>query len=624
MDASEKRSRSSRPSARARGSQPPTSTERRPPLVIDGIAGSPGLAIGRAVVIDTRRPGIVHRRIAKHDAEEELARFDAAVKVAAHGLHEVADRLKARATRAEASILEAYVLMVEDDSLRDDIERRVRIDLMCAEWALDSTVREMSQQLASAEDPYLAERSHDFVFVGDSILRALTGKQRSVSIPDLHEPMVIVAHDLSPAETAGLTKGKVKALVTEVGTRTSHTAILARALEIPAVVGVRKLLDTIGHGDMLFVDGIRGRVTVSPSEDMIAAAENRIARLARIAHGLLEARDQPAATRCGVPIAVRANIELPPEATIALEQGARGIGLYRTEFLYVDRPDPPSEDEQYAVYRRVLETVAPLPVTLRTFDIGGDKFASSFQAPPDMNPALGLRAVRLGLARPEIFLAQLRAMVRASAHGELRVMVPMIAAISELRAVRELFEQALREVDAAGHERASAIPLGVMIEVPSAAVMADLFAREAEFLSIGTNDLVQYSLAVDRTNRELAYLATPFDPAILRLIEIVIAAGEKHGRPVSVCGTMASDPLAAALLVGMGLRELSLEASAIPKVKASLSRITLAEAQAVAHRAAELVTADEVELVLAETFAPRLAELLDEDVEGVTGVFESP
>jgi phosphoenolpyruvate-protein phosphotransferase (PTS system enzyme I) len=592
--------------------------------VVEGIAGSPGLAIARALVIDTRRPGVSHRRIAKHQAEGELARFDAAVQVAAQGLREVAEKLRQRATRAEASILEAYVMMVEDDSLRDDVERRIRIDLQCAEWALDGTVREMSQQLAGAQDPYLAERSHDFEFVGDTILRALTGKQRTLAVHALEEPCVIVAHDLSPAETAGLTREKVKALVTEVGTRTSHTAILARALEIPAVVGVRNVISTVGNGDVLFVDGIRGRVTISPSDDMIRGADARIARLKRIALGLLEARDQPAATRCGVPIDVLANIELPPEANIAIEQGARGIGLYRTEFLYVDRIEPPSEEEQYAVYRRVLETVSPLPVTLRTFDIGGDKFVSVFRAPPDMNPALGLRAVRLGLARPEIFLAQLRAMVRASAHGDLRIMVPMIAAISELRAVRDLFEQAVLDVDRAGYRRAAELPLGVMIEVPSAAIMAEEFASEAEFLSIGTNDLVQYSLAVDRTNRELAYLASPFDPAILRLIRLVLDAGQRHARPVSVCGTMASDPLAAVLLLGMGVRQLSLEASAIPKVKAAISRVTLVEATALAERAMKLVIADDVEQLVAEMFAPRMAELLDEDIDGVTGVFESP
>lgn len=310
---------------------------------------------------------------------------------------------------------------------------------------------------------------------------------------------------------------------------------------------------------------------------------------------------------------LRANIELPGESQVALDQGAQGIGLYRTEFLYVDRAEPPTEQEQYETYRRVLETMAPLPVTLRTFDIGGDKFVSSFQAPPEMNPALGLRAVRLGLARPEIFLEQLRAMLRASVHGSLRIMVPMISAVRELRAVRELFKQAEQQVDAAGHARAPHIPLGIMVEVPAAAIMADELSVDAEFLSIGTNDLVQYTLAVDRSSNELAYLASHFDPAILRLIRSVVEAGKSRGRPIGVCGAMASDPLAAVLLVGMGLRELSMESSAVPGVKEAIGRITISEAEAAAKSVFGCVTAEEVLSRLGGAVGHKIADLLDND-----------
>jgi phosphoenolpyruvate-protein phosphotransferase (PTS system enzyme I) len=584
-------------------------------VVLIGIAGSPGLEIGPAIVVDTRRTGVVHRRIPKHKADEEIGRYDEAVRAAARELREVVERLKASVAKSESSILEAYVLMVEDESLREDVERRIRIDLQCVEWALDVAVQEMADQLGAASDPYLAERSHDFQFIGDRILRALSGKQRALSIPEVEDASILVAHDLSPAETAGLSRDRIKALVTEVGTRTSHTAILARALEIPAVVGVRDILSRVGNGDTIIVDGLRGRVTVAPSRPMIDAAAIRAERHLAHARGLRELNDRPAATKCGVPIQIRANIELPAEAHIAIGQGAQGIGLYRTEFLYVDRTEPPSEAEQYEVYRAVLESVRPLPVTLRTFDIGGDKFVTTFQAPPEMNPALGLRAVRLGLSRPEIFLDQLRAMVRASAHGDMRIMVPMIASVHELQAVRELLAQAAREVDRAGHERKKHIPLGIMVEVPAAAIMADELAVYAEFLSIGTNDLVQYTLAVDRSSQDLAYLASPFDPAILRLIGNVVRAGKHHDRPVSVCGAMASDPLAAVLLVGMGLREISMEASAIPVVKEAIGRVSLAEAEHLAERAREGVTADEVEQAVAGVFAPLFADLLDNDLD---------
>jgi len=405
-------------------------------LVLDGIAGSAGYAIGHVVVVDTRRSGIVRRHILPEAAESELRRFDDAVKLSAGELRVVLAAKQGTASRAETSILEAYVLMLEDETLRAAVESKMASAGICAEWALDLAVAEMAAVLRQNGDPYLAERSHDFEFVEDRLLRTMAGQQGAVVLPKDGTPGVLIAHDLSPAETAGLTKERVLAIVTEVGTRTSHTAILARALEIPAVVGVPNLLSRVGTGDVIVVDGVHGQVLLAPSEALIADTNARAGRFSEVARHRREARDRPIRTRCGQTVELRANIELPSEAEGALEQGARGIGLYRTEFLYLDRSEPPSEDEQYETYRRVVEVLAPLPVTLRTFDIGGDKFASVFQVPSEMNPALGLRAVRLGLARPDIFLTQLRAMVRASAHGQMRVMVPMIASMGEWRQVK--------------------------------------------------------------------------------------------------------------------------------------------------------------------------------------------
>ncbi len=575
-------------------------------IVLDGIPGSPGYASGRAVVIDTRRQGIARRHIPKHAADDEVERFDRAVAVAATELREAEERTRARATRLESSILAAYLLMVEDETLRDEVERRIRIDLLCAEWALSATVEEMAAQLRQGGDPYLAERSHDFEFVSDRILGALMGRASLLVLAGDRAPCVLVAHDLSPAETVGLTRDRVLAIVTEVGTRTSHTAILARALEIPAVVGVGGLLSRVGDGDLVTVDGVHGRVVLNPFADLMAEHEDRAQRFQAAARARLKLRDRPIVTRCGVPVELRANIELPSEAEVALSQGARGIGLYRSEFLYVDRIEPPTEDQHYETYRRVVEAVAPLPVTLRTFDIGGDKFVSALQLPSDMNPALGLRAVRLALARPDLLLTQLRGMIRASAHGPLRIMVPMIASIGEFRAVRALFDRALQEVDAAGHPRAAHVPLGMMVEVPSAALMAHQFAQEAEFLSIGTNDLVQYALAVDRSSPELAYLASYYDPAILRLIAMVVRAGNDYQCPVSLCGAMASDQLASLLLLGIGLRELSMEASAIPAVRQAIGEVTLAEAGEAREEALSALTSVEVERCLLDRFGARL------------------
>jgi phosphotransferase system enzyme I (PtsI) len=574
--------------------------------VLEGIPGSAGYAIGHALIVDTRRSGVVRRHVTSDAVASELAHFDESVARAGNELRVVLAAKQGAASRAETSILEAYVLMVEDETLRAAVEEKIRSDGVCAEWALDLAVTEMAAQLRQSGDPYLAERSHDFEFVEDRLLRTMAGKQGAVILPKDGVPGVLVAHDLSPAETAGLTKERVLAIVTEVGTRTSHTAILARALEIPAVVGVPNLLARIGSGDLIVVDGVHGQVAITPSEELIADTHARAGRFSDVARHRREARDRPIRTRCGRTVELRANIELPSEAEVALEQGARGIGLYRTEFLYLDRSEPPSEDEQYETYRRVVEVLAPLPVTLRTFDIGGDKFSAVFQVPAEINPALGLRAVRLGLVRQEIFLTQLRAMVRSSAHGEMRVMVPMIASLGEWRDVTRLFEQAKREVDLAGHARSQNIALGMMVEVPSAAVMADEFALETDFMSIGTNDLVQYTLAVDRSSPELAYLASFFDPAILRLVRMVIQAGKHRSIPVLVCGAMASDPLAAILLIGMGLRELSMESSAIPEIRETIGNITVAEAEDAARAAFAAETPKDIERLLLERFGERL------------------
>jgi phosphotransferase system enzyme I (PtsI) len=582
-------------------------------VVLEGLAGSPGLAIGRALVIDLSRPGVVHRHIKKHQSVEELKRFDAAVEQAVKGLAEVSDVATRRLAKAEASILEAYKLMLTDETLRDEVERRINIDLLCAEWAVDVATDEIAEQLATGGDPYLAERSHDIEFIADLLQRPLSGRTHAMSLPEIKEPSIVVARDLSPAETAAFAKDRVLAIVTEIGTRTSHTAILARALEIPAVVGVSGIMSRVGSEDRLIVDGYRGRVTISPTRDNISAASARAERHMALARDRQAWKSRPCATKCGVPIEIRANIELPAEAHIALFEGAQGIGLYRTEFLYVDRAHLPGEDEQYEVYKSVVEAAAPFPVTLRTFDIGGDKFVSAFQAPDDMNPALGLRAVRLGLSRPELFLTQLRAMVRASAHGDLRIMIPMIASVHELREVRKLLDRAITAVDEAKNKRAEHIPLGIMVEVPSAAIMASELAVTAEFLSIGTNDLVQYALAVDRTNHALAELGSPFDPAILRLIRGVLDSGRAKGRPVSVCGAMASNPIAAVLLVGMGLRELSMEASAIPVVKEAIGRATLAELEEVARSSVRFVTSREIEQAVTDAFASRFADLLGDE-----------
>ncbi len=576
-----------------------------------GIAGSPGVAIGKAVVFSTSRNTYAQRLISPEEVAGETARYEGAVSRATKDLREVAAKV---GDQAESGILDAYVLMLGDPAVADAIRAQIADQNHCAEWAVASVIESFAARLAMVDDPYLRERSHDIEFIGERLIRALGGGNGTGSsnraIPPLDGPSIIIAKDLSPADTSAMVDEPVVGFVTEMGTRTSHTSIMARALEIPCVVGVNDALRAVKSGDLVVLDGLRGVVVVHPTPSDIDDARARSDRHVAHARGLQESRTREAATKDGVRVALRANVELPAEAILARDQGAEGIGLYRTEFLYIDRERPPTEDEQYDIFRAVVEASRPQPVVLRTFDIGGDKFASTFQVPPEMNPMLGLRAVRLALSRPDVFLEQLRAMVRASAHGLVKIMIPMVASLVELRQVRALLEQAKEEVRARGQEQAADIPLGVMIEVPAAAVMVDFFAREAAFMSLGTNDLIQYALAVDRTSRSLAYLASPFDPAILRLIVGVIRAGEDWNCPVSICGAMASDPLAAVLLLGLGVRDLSMEAAAIPEIKEALRRINLAEAEGVAAEAMRLSTAEDVEHAMAAAFAPRLFDLL--------------
>lgn len=595
-------------SSRHTTSHPPAAETT--PTTLKAIAGSPGVAVGPALVLGDLRTVFVRRHLSSSHVDAEIARVRQAVQGAQNSLKDVhTASMQSGPARDYAPILEAYLAMMNDPFLLERVETRIRSEKKCAEWAVAESAEEISRSFGANSDAYIAERRHDIEFVCDRLLRALVGESAN-AIPRLEEPMVLVARDLSPADTAGLVREPALAFVTEIGSRTSHTSITARALEIPAVVGASSALATIRTGDMVVVDGLRGEVVVHPTPEMIEDAKARQARHLAFARGLLSAKDRPCLTACGERVALKANVELPAEAVLALDHGADGIGLYRTEFVFIDRTTLPDEDDQYALYRAVVEAMAPKPVTLRTFDIGGDKFVSSFKLPAEMNPALGLRAVRLALREPEIFLVQLRAMVRASAHGDVRIMIPMVASLFEMREVRRLLARATAQVDAAGQPRAARIPLGMMVEVPAAAVMADVFARDAEFFSLGTNDLIQYALAIDRTSQTLASLASPFDPSILRLIANVSRVGREARLPVSVCGAMASDPLAACLLLGMGLRELSMEAAAIPEIKEAFRRVTVAECEAAARTALEAESADAVEELVAHEFAPRLIDLM--------------
>ncbi len=433
-------------------SLPEPEPEPRLRQCLTGLAGSPGIALAPAVVIGVTAPRYKKRQILDREVESELLRLQGATQRAKASLRRVMQR--ASHLGAELTILQAYVLMLSDPILADESERKIRVDRQCAEWAVAAAIHEMVTQVAVADDLYLRERGSDFKFVGDLIIRALKGEDQTHSFLKLDRPSVVVAHDLSPADAASMVRQPVVGLITEIGTRTSHTSIMARALEIPAVVGVTDAVARINTGDDLVVDGIRGQVVVWPSNEDVAEARECETRCMIRSRRLRDTRNIMPATACGVSVHVRANIELPGEALLAIDHGAQGIGLYRTEFLFVDRMVPPTEDEQFEVFRTVLQTVAPQPVVLRTFDFGGDKSAGGLEQRTDVNPALGIRAVRLALSNPEMFLVQLRAMIRASAFGDGRIMVPMIATLGELRQVQALFRRALEQVDSRDQPRA--------------------------------------------------------------------------------------------------------------------------------------------------------------------------
>lgn len=594
-------------------------------ITIEGIAASPGISIGPALVIGNPNASYVKRAISEGRVEEELARFQQAVERSKEVLIDLSERHADDEGHEHAAILEAYVVMCGDPMLAKKVSNYVSKELRCAEWAVASAGEDIANLFgpATSTDEYIAERRHDITFVCDRILRELMGEPATL-VQNLKRDTVVVAHDLSPADTACMAKEPVIALVTEVGSRTSHTAIMARALAVPAVLGASHVLHTVKNGDLVIVDGLRGTVVVNPTAIELEDAEERARRHAVHEARVNARRDEPCRPKCGsATIMLRANLELPSEADIARERGASGVGLYRTEFLFVDRATPPSEDEQFETFKEVIAKLAPHPVTLRTFDLGGDKFVSSFEVPPEMNPALGLRAVRLALTRPEILLTQLRAMVRASAFGPIRIMVPMVTTVQELRDVRALLEQAIAEVKASGLPCAETIPLGMMIEVPAAAMLADIFARESAFFSLGTNDLVQYTLAIDRTNETLAAQATPFHPAILRMIRSVQSAAEAAKIPVSLCGAMASDPMAALLLVGLGLRDLSMESTSIGDIKETIGRFDLATVERIAHEALACESAEAVEALLARSFATELFDVLAGEAVDLEGLFDA-
>ncbi len=545
--------------------------------VLKGIPASGGIAIGKGFFLNRILPRSVRSTVGREQVDEEVAAFQRAVARSREQILHIRDGV-ADTSSEHHQILSVHLALLEDSMLVEQTVRTIRENQFAADWAFNKVLQNLLETFHRIEDPYLRERGHDLRQIGHRVLENLAGRPVD-SVAAIRDPVVIVAHDLSPADTAQILKSPVLGFATDVGSRTSHTAITARSLGIPAVVGVEGATEEYRSAETVIVDGEEGVVVFDPTEEAVGEYQERRKAYAQRTRDLAKFARLPTVTRDGKTLLLLANIEFPEEAEVALRSGAYGVGLYRTEFLFLNRKDLPSEEEHFETYRRVVEKFVRHPVTIRTFDLGGDKFASQIELADEMNPAMGLRAIRFCLKEKEIFKPQLRAILRASTYGKVRMMFPMISGVGELREAMAVVEEVRGELRRRRIPYDKEMPIGIMIEIPSAAIVADLLARETDFFSIGTNDLIQYSLAIDRVNEHVSYLYEPLHPAILRLVRRVVEAGHDAGIPVSMCGEMAGEPFYSYALLGLGLDELSMNAAAIPRVKRILRKSVAYEAK---------------------------------------------
>lgn len=569
------------------------STQTMEQKILQGVPASPGIAIGKAFLYDKEDLGVQERPILPDEIDSEIERFRVALSEIGQELSVTRDRIERELGGEAARIFDAHLLILRDPVAVEGTERMIRSEHKSAEYAYFQTLKQTKRAFLTIDDDYLKQRLSDILDIERRVLLRLCEFSHS-SLESLTSEVIVVAHDLQPSDTVYMDHRFVLGFATDAGGVTSHAAIIARARRIPAVVGIEVACEEIDPGVTIIVDGQKGRIYVHPDQATLDACYREKQRLAEIQKDLEALKPLPAITLDGVMVELSANIERPEEVDSAIASGARGIGLYRTEFLYLWRRDLPTEDEQIEVYSGLVDRMSPDHVVLRTMDLGGDKLSHVFHSVPELNPFLGWRAIRICLEHEAIFKTQIRAILRASCSDHVRLMFPMISGLDELWRAKEIVQAAKDDLVREGLAFDEKCSIGVMIEIPSAALMADQIAEEVDFLSIGTNDLTQYTIAVDRTNERVAYLFDHFHPAVLRLIKQIVDAGRARGIPVSMCGEMAGDPLAVPLLLGMGLDEFSTHPATIPEVKKIIRSIEMREAESLAHEVLTMRTGHDI------------------------------
>ena len=584
--------------------------EKSKQRIFQGIGASQGIVIGEARVADRNRVTVVESPVPPDGIPGEIERFHRALRKAKEDLLAIKEEIALTRGTEHLYVIDTHLMILDDSMLTSETISCIQGRGINAEAALKRAMRKFKEFFEGIEDEYLRERSNDVETVVERILRNMLGKRHEL-LPEAEGMVIIVAHDLSPTDILQIDKEKVIGFVTDLGGRTSHTAIVSRSLEIPAVVGLEKITAEVSDGDPIIVDGARGLVILNPDEETFRDYLRDKQFYEYRERELLKLKDLPAVTPDGHRMLLKGNVEFVEEVPSITKHGGEGIGLFRTEMLFLGRSSLPDEEEQYRTYAEVIRHMAPYPVTIRTLDVGGDKFVSDLNLEDELNPALGLRAIRLSLRCPDMFKTQLRAILRASAQGNVKIFFPMISGVSEIRTVKTLLEEVKEELRKSSIAFDEKIEIGIMIETPSAVIIADLLAREVDFFSVGTNDLIQYSLAIDRTNEHLSHLYEPLHPAVLRSLKMVADAAHAEGISVCMCGEMAGEPSYLPILLGLGFDELSMTPVSIPKVKKILRRCSREDAEKLAARVLNFSTADEVESYLQSRIVTSFSDSFD-------------